>query len=377
MMKPSKKTLFALLLVLAMSAALLCPVASADPVASGNEGKAGEYFVKTLVRYADFTVELTEIVGALPTGLEASGGDSLVVFGTPTTPGVYAATIHYRMLPREEGADKDGSFDFAMTVTGDAVATPAPAATPAPTPAATPVPDAKLPIIVKSPTDETVDIGKQAEFVARFDNAIWARWHFVSPDGQTDYPYYEIPKDTFPGLQIMNGDKSHLILKKIPYELNGWRVYCLYGNHDGTTPTASALITVNPPPATPEPTPSPTPVPTPTPTPAPSAEPESTPDLSALAEGSSASLTQTSPADEPAAEDEPATPIEAQSAARSETAKGEKKGVSKLALGIGAAVLLLVGGGAAWFFLGRPTEDDDEDDDTPPSRGGSHYVGKH
>ena len=50
----------------------------------------------------------------------------------------------------------------------------------------TDAPTGPLPVVTKSPTDETVNEGGHAEFVARFENAVWAVWHFVSPDGETD-----------------------------------------------------------------------------------------------------------------------------------------------------------------------------------------------
>ena len=106
--------------------------------------------------------------------------------------------------------------------TAEPVATPAPEPTPVPTPAPA---AADLPIIRKSPTDESVLEGGSAYFVARYDNALWAVWHFVSPDGLTDLTYEEAAKQ-FPNMQILNGMYSTLELKNMPLELNGWKVYC-------------------------------------------------------------------------------------------------------------------------------------------------------
>ena len=137
------------------------------------------------------------------------------------------------------------------------VVTPAPTvqptATPAPAPTATPN---DLPIITKSPTDETVQEGGTALFVARYENAIWAVWHFVSPDGQTDMTY-EAAASYFPTLNIINGMYSTMKLENIPLALNGWRVYCRYTNRIGDSDTKSALITVTAAPA-PAPTTAPT-----------------------------------------------------------------------------------------------------------------------
>ena len=169
-----------------------------------------------------------------------------------------------------------------------AIPTPTPAPTPAPVPSALPSPTpekSKLPIITKNPTDETVKAGGSCMFIAKYENAIWARWHFVSPDGKVDIQYDAIGTK-FPDLVVIRGDYSDMRLQNIPYELNGWRVYCRYSNNDGYVDTKTALITVQQAPAptatpTPVPTPTPTPAPAPTPDPAPIPEPtpEPTPDL--------------------------------------------------------------------------------------------------
>lgn len=142
------------------------------------------------------------------------------------------------------------------------VVSPAPTATPAPAPTAAP---GGLPIIKKSPTDETVQEGGSAYFVAKYADAIWAVWHFLSPDGQTDMTY-EAAASYFPTLNIINGMYSTMKLENIPMALNGWRVYCRYTNNKGSTDTATALITVTPGPA-----------PTATPAPAPTVAPTATP----------------------------------------------------------------------------------------------------
>lgn len=150
-------------------------------------------------------------------------------------------------------------------------ATPAPAATPEPT--TTPAPTPGAPRVTKSPTDESVLEGGACWFVANYENAIWAVWHFVSPDGKTDMTY-DAAAEQFPTLKIIDGMYSSMRLENIPLNLNGWRVYCRYSNNIGYTDTGSALITVsvNPNPS-PTPAPSPAPAPAPTPTPAPTPAP--------------------------------------------------------------------------------------------------------
>ena len=100
-----------------------------------------------------------------------------------------------------------------------------------------------LPIITKSPTGETVDIGGEAIFVAKYENALWAVWHFVSPDGSRDLTY-EQAKEEFPDLWIVDGMYSIMTLRNIPAALNGWKVYCEYTNNNGSSNTEMAAITV-------------------------------------------------------------------------------------------------------------------------------------
>ena len=169
---------------------------------------------------------------------------------------------------------------------------------------------ADLPIITKNPTGETVDIGGEAIFVAKYENALWAVWHFVSPDGSRDLTYEEA-KQEFPDLWIVDGMYSIMTLRNIPAALNGWSVYCEFTNNKGASSTEKAAITVLGAPAVqqttaaptaepeespevilfegedaeeaepaaqePTPTPAPTPEPTPAPTPAPTPEPTPAP----------------------------------------------------------------------------------------------------
>ena len=127
--------------------------------------------------------------------------------------------------------------------------TPAPTPTPTPTPAPTPTPTPKpavsnLPVITKSPTDETVPVGGKCQFVAKYENAKWAEWHFVSPDGTRDIDYLTAQKE-FPNLKIINGYAKDMTLDNVPETLNGWKVYCRFSNDSGSANTEKAKITVN------------------------------------------------------------------------------------------------------------------------------------
>lgn len=152
-------------------------------------------------------------------------------------------------------ATPSGGFAITPTQAPDAatpaptpVPTPAPTLAPAPTQAAKPTPTAapansKLPVVKKDPTGETVNVGGKCQFVTRYENAKWAVWHFVSPDGSRDIDYLKAAEE-FPTLKIIDGYGKDMTLDKIPAELNGWKVYCRFSNDSGSTDTASALITV-------------------------------------------------------------------------------------------------------------------------------------
>ena len=128
----------------------------------------------------------------------------------------------------------------APTPTPTSVPTPTP--TPAPTPVATPV-QSNLPRVTKSPTDEKVAVGGKCQFVAKYENAKWAEWHFVNPEGSRDITYADAEK-AFPTLKIINGYAKDMTLENIPEMLNGWRVYCRFSNDYGSVNTDRATITV-------------------------------------------------------------------------------------------------------------------------------------
>lgn len=131
----------------------------------------------------------------------------------------------------------------------------------------------QIPRVTKSPTSETVYEGDSCYFSAKHENAIWALWHFVSPDGRTDFSAYDAP-NRFPGLEVIGGDQTTMQLKYIPLSLSGWRVYCVFSNNDGGVRTGSAIITVR---ARQQVRPTPTPTPQVTHIPAPSVSPSATP----------------------------------------------------------------------------------------------------
>ncbi len=129
------------------------------------------------------------------------------------------------------------------TPTPEPSPTPTPEPTPTPTPEPTPEPAPGSPVVTKSPTDETVTEGGSCYFVARYRDATWAVWHFVSPDGSRDLTYEEA-QDEFSSMEIIDGMYSTMLLKNIPLAASGWSVYCRYSNRAGFVDTNRALLTV-------------------------------------------------------------------------------------------------------------------------------------
>ena len=97
--------------------------------------------------------------------------------------------------------------------------------------------------MTKDPTDETVYVNGECQFIARYENADLAEWHFVSPDGSLDVSY-AVVQSYLPELRIIGGSSKDLTLQNIPEALNGCRVYCCFTNSAGSVNTKPALITV-------------------------------------------------------------------------------------------------------------------------------------
>ena len=137
----------------------------------------------------------------------------------------------------------------------EAEATPAPTPSPVPMPTPTPVPTATpapsaAPVtvpairITKSPTDETVDEGGKAIFIARADNAQSITWIIVSPDTKTVYEIDKCPSEFSP-LKAEGQGTEKITLTEVPYAINGWRVQCYFSGNGGPAYTSGAIITVN------------------------------------------------------------------------------------------------------------------------------------
>ncbi|MBR4472937.1 MAG: hypothetical protein IKS55_04805 [Oscillospiraceae bacterium] len=200
---------------------------------------------------AKITVILTVILVSLllsACGSNRNQGSSTIVV-TDATPTSVTATP--TPVPTPGAASEPAAADIQMPSSTPA-ATPTPVPTPAPTPVPTPAPTpaavqtpavSSLPRITKDPTGETVAAGGSAQFITRYENAVNAEWHFVSPDGTRDLVYTQAQTE-FPTLQIVGGSTKDLTLNAIPAELNGWKVYCRFSNSNGAANSGSALITV-------------------------------------------------------------------------------------------------------------------------------------
>ena len=303
-----KKAVSALLL-----AAVLCVLPGTMAWASDTGDGSGSTDVSAITPDAPVGEQSGgESGGTTPAGTESGGSDDSgsTSSGTEGTGNTGSDTTGGTITP-DPPADQSGSESGpstvivveqgdAMTPETEATPTTTPEATPTPTPTltptATPAPTPALPIVTKHPTDETVDVGGECWFIANYSNALYAAWHFVSPDGKTDYRYDDQAIPTaFPGLKIENGMYSNLHLSSIPAEMNGWGAYCEYRNNNGSTKTSAAVVHVNgapdptptpSPSATPTATPSPTPTPAATATPAPSPETTPGPEEAPTPEGS-------------------------------------------------------------------------------------------
>lgn len=119
------------------------------------------------------------------------------------------------------------------------------------------------PVPVKHPGAETVEEGGWCSFVVSGMYVGSYEWVLESPEGET-VPASRLA-DRFSKLRLEGDGTSKLKLYNIPYEMNGWKVYCTEWSVDklSFTNTNSATLTVttnNPPPSpTPEPTVEPTP----------------------------------------------------------------------------------------------------------------------
>lgn len=110
-------------------------------------------------------------------------------------------------------------------------------------PAPTPTPEPEAPKVTKNPTGESVSEGERAIFIARADGVESYLWRFINPSGGASFDYNNVGS-MFPGLAITGGTTDTITLSNIPYELNGWKVACLFRGPGGETLSGEARIEV-------------------------------------------------------------------------------------------------------------------------------------
>lgn len=105
------------------------------------------------------------------------------------------------------------------------------------------VPKKWAPTVIKDPGGETVDKGGWASFVSTATYATECCWYFRSEDGNTVFKSTEASAK-FPGLTTDGDNTERLNIYGIPYELNGWGVYCCFSGNGGSVNSKAATITV-------------------------------------------------------------------------------------------------------------------------------------
>jgi hypothetical protein len=125
------------------------------------------------------------------------------------------------------------------------------------------------PTVTKSPTDEHVNEGDMASFVAIATYTTEYEWTATSPDGKTTYNCNDLP-NYFPGVTIGGDGQEKMNIRNVPADLDGWTVKCTFKGVGGTAVSNSAKIVVK---TTATPSPSPTATTKPTVSPSPSVSP--------------------------------------------------------------------------------------------------------
>ena len=157
------------------------------------------------------------------------------------------------------------------------------------------------PIVIKHPGPETVKEGGWCSFVVSGMYVGSYEWILESPDGKT-VPASKLA-DYFPNVTQEGDGTAKIKLFNIPYEMNGWKIYCTEWSVDklSFTNTRSTTLTVtsdNPP----SPSPEPTAEPEAEETPAPDAEAEAPAEDTEAETGTEA---EAEPAEEPEVTEEP------------------------------------------------------------------------
>ncbi len=111
-------------------------------------------------------------------------------------------------------------------------------------PTPTPEPTAQPPVVTKNPIGEPpVEEGGMLIFIARADGTKTYKWRFISPNNATIIDYDRIGS-SFPGLLVYGGDTETITITNIPYELDNWKVACVFTGDGGVSVSGEARIQV-------------------------------------------------------------------------------------------------------------------------------------
>ena len=141
-------------------------------------------------------------------------------------------------------------------------------------------PEVWAPTVIKHPGGETVDEGGWCSFVATASGADKCEWRIRDANGQVYTPEQLI--SAYPGMTYGDDTFGKLIIRNIPRQLDGAKVYCVFSGAGGSAETNTASLKVS------YEKPSPSPSPTPTAAPSPSASPDAGGDKSDSAAGTNA-----------------------------------------------------------------------------------------
>lgn len=237
------------------------PVVTKDPTAETVvEGENATFIAKATnvrqycwqIAIADACIDVKDLPSYIGKGVKVSGWDSekLVISNIPTE--LDGAYIWCQFVGAETSVD---SKPAVLTVVPEEDAAP---------------------VVTKHPTNETVEEGEAAEFVARAKYAKEYSWQLVSPNGQV-YEGDTVAKH-FPGLKVEGYDTERLVLINIPLELNGFKIRCTFvAGYATNSNYAKLTVKEKPEEPTTEPTTAPTTEPTTEPTAAPTEKPTEAP----------------------------------------------------------------------------------------------------
>ncbi len=209
--------------LLALATALgICTAALAANKDVSIVVRGGESVSETVYTPDHQIHQVKTVSGKLPSGLHyAYSTDELYIYGSTSSAG--GSTIVLSVAEKVNGKPVE---DYAKVTVTVIVGMTVPAVTAPPTapPSGTPKP---IVSITKHPTGEVVEEGGSCKFIAHADGALKREWWFVRPDGKKEYKYNKLSSH-LPGLKVSGGSKDTLKLSEIPYDANGWSVYCRF-----------------------------------------------------------------------------------------------------------------------------------------------------